>query len=202
MRYFKLYRVFVCYMLAYAQCQALNSSATISSNTNIMTPNNIATLDNDTHNLLQLKRKLEIEKTQAEIDKIHGSSHVSLQHDKSTRVPLKLRFRVTGIALNQNIQKIAWLHSTENANIRVTIGSKIGAYHVNEITLQGVSLISNPQSGHRVSSIFLDRIDYGVPDSMDTSPANNIIQPPSRSMDNYANTSYDATVPPIMTVGQ
>ncbi|MBP9742320.1 MAG: hypothetical protein KBD37_03080 [Burkholderiales bacterium] len=159
--------------------------------------NNLDSADTDTNDLIKLKRKLDIEKAQADIKKLHnssatGSRSLYVEADKAQTI-------VTGVAINQIGKKIAWLQFADGGSLTVNIGSKVGKYTVSDITMNGVLLSYYSGKGHnKVESMFLNRA-YGAPEKFKNQQENVPLFTPSPIVTNANNNSEDM-VPPIITV--
>ncbi len=122
---------------------------------------NLANIDDNANDLMQLKRTLEIKKTQAELKKIkdgmlrQSAGQGSLQtHDLTYNSPQNsieniLRHTiVTSVAINQQGRKIAWLRFPDNTTLEVVIGTNIGAF--------GDVSMNNNVAGYIVDEISMD----------------------------------------------
>jgi hypothetical protein len=98
---------------------------------------NIHNIDNDTSDLNTLKRKLELVKTNAEINKIINQKIPTVVTQQS-RISQAV---VTGVAINKNGTKIAWLRFKDGCNLSVNIGSHVDQYIVTTIDMSQVKLI-------------------------------------------------------------
>jgi len=156
----KLCLVF-CTLISLVYATNLISSAPVilSHTTNIspvISNSNLTNIDNNADDLIQLKRKLEVEKAQAEIKRLHTgvSSNTSIMQDNAQTT-------VTGVAINQEGKKIAWLQFADGGSLTVNIGSLVGKYVVSDITMTGVRL-SYDINKNKLRSIFLKRAYYAV----------------------------------------
>jgi hypothetical protein len=142
---------------------ATNSSTVpsfISTPTPIPTPttinqNNIGQIDKNANELLALKRQLEIEKARAELNKISGSAG----NDGSSSFG-GAQTTVSGVAINEDGRKIAWLQFADGGALTVDIGTRLDDYIVTNINLNGVTLtkIKDKEHGKRgAKNIFLRR---------------------------------------------
>src|SRR5579863_481188 len=100
---------------------------------------NLANIDNTTDDLIGLKRKLEVEKAEAEIKRLHAAG----VNNGSNIVRDNIQTTVTGVAINQEGKKIAWLQFADGGSLMVNIGSLVGKYVVSDITMTGVRLSYN-----------------------------------------------------------
>ncbi|MCE3268528.1 MAG: hypothetical protein K0R49_780 [Burkholderiales bacterium] len=119
---------------------------------------NLGSIDSNTSDLVSLKRKLEIEKAELELKKIQngGTSSSNLKMPGFTSE--NAQTIVTGVAINQEGRKIAWLQFADGGSLTVNIGSNVGKYTVSDITMSGVELSS--LTGKRHQHIFLNRAYY------------------------------------------
>ena len=92
---------------------------------------NLGAVDSNVNDLNQLKRRLEIEKAAAEIKKLNAPTERSADNAQTT---------VTGVAINHEGYKMAWLQFADGGTLTVNIGSKIGKYTVADINMTGVTL--------------------------------------------------------------
>lgn len=158
---------------------------------------NLDSADADTNDLLKLRRKLDIEKTQADIKKLHnpsatGSRGAYVEADKAQTI-------VTGVAINHVGKKIAWLQFADGGSLTVNVGSKVGKYTVSDITMNGVLLSYYSGKGHnKIESMYLNRA-YGVPEKSKNQQKTMPLFTPSPIVTNANNNSEDM-VPPIINV--
>ncbi len=118
---------------------------------------NIDNLDHNAEDLMQLKRKLEIEKTQAELNKLKNNSVNQSIGDRFNQD--QIQTTVTGVAIDENGRKIAWLQFADGGTLVVNIGSHVGKYIVSDITMTKVTLTYQPNSKHsKKNNIYLERI--------------------------------------------
>lgn len=181
-----------------------SSSATLSSGSaqavsGTVTPvnaSNLAAIDNSADDLIQLKRKLELEKAQAEIKKfrsggINNSSNSAIVQDNAQTT-------VTGVAINQDGRKIAWLQFADGGSLTVNIGSQVGKYLVSDIAMTGVRLSFG--KGTKLESVFLKRAYYAPEKAKNQSNNNKSYFSPSPIV-TRSNTGDDSEmVPPIVPI--
>lgn len=179
---------------------SINSFATVQTSAPVIiehtnVTNNLTNIDENTDDLIQLKRKLEIEKAQAELKKIHNGANVAKSRGGS-EISDNAQTIVTGIAINQNGKKIAWLQFADGGSLTVNIGSKVGKYTVSDISMTGVQLSSDVSK----RSVFLKRVYYTPEKSTNNlgNIRNNQAFLPSPIVTS-ANTGSDI-VPPIVSV--
>ena len=96
-------------------------------------------IDTDADDINKLNRKLQIEKAQAELKKIKGGGNATNNinthvHNESAQTT------VTGVAINQDSKRIAWLQFADGGSLTVNIGSKVGKYTFSDISMTGVTL--------------------------------------------------------------
>lgn len=99
---------------------------------------NLDSIDKDTSDINQLNRKLQVEKIEAEIRKVKNNSNdqnSNLGNGSST-----VQTTVTGVAINAEGKKIAWLQFADGGDLMVNIGSKVGKFTVSNIEMTGVTL--------------------------------------------------------------
>ena len=147
---------------------------------------NLNTIDKSASDIYELKRKVEIAKQEAEIQRIKngGSSGGGINENSQTTV--------TGVAIDAYGKKIAWLKFADGGDLTVNVGSKVGKYTVADIAMSGVRL------KNKANSIFLKRVylseTYAQRTSTKTQAQNYLPSPVVTS----ANGS-DTMVPPIVT---
>ena len=159
--------------------------------------NNLNNADGSADELLKLKRKVELEKANAELKKlqspaiINGKVSGSLDNAQTT---------VTGVAINLQGEKIAWLQFADGGSLTVNIGSKVGEYTVSDISMTGVTLHTVSKKRTKGKTIFLKRAYYAPEKSQQNNQRGNSLFAPSPIITN-ANTGNDNDmVPPIVTV--
>lgn len=158
---------------------------------------NLTDVDNNANDLIQLKRKLEIEKAQAEIKKVRNGGGTSIGTSSTSNNNDNAQTTVTGVAINQEGRKVAWLQFADGGSLVVNIGSKVGKYVVSDINMNGVKL-SYP-NGKSSKSIFLKR-SYSVVNTAKNTPSSkrDFFGPSPIITD--ANTTNNDMVPPIVSV--
>lgn len=152
-----------------------NSSATVKTIINsgstesavVIGASNLANIDNNADDLIQLKRKLEVEKAQAEIKKFRGAG-VNGNNSGSTIVQDNIQTTVTGVAINHEGRKIAWLQFADGGSLTVNIGSQVGKYIVSDITMNGVRL----SDGRSKNNTILLKRAYYAPDAAKNKSSN------------------------------
>lgn len=159
---------------------------------------NLQGIDKDSNDINQLNRKLEVEKVTAEIRKLKnevGRSHSSSDSFSNDNA----QTTVTGVAINMEGKKIAWLRFADGGSYTVNIGSRVGSYSVTDITMTGVTL--SQELGRKKSKatkiIFLKRVyASNSRKSTNSERKNNLFFTPSPVItDANARTDY---VPPIV----
>lgn len=163
-----------------------------------ITASNLAGIDNNADDLIQLKRKLEVEKAQAEIKKFRGTG-ISRNNDNSAIVQDNAQTTVTGVAINQEGKKIAWLQFADGGSLTVNIGSHVGKYIVSDITMTGVRLSSGiGKSGFE--SVFLKRAYYAPEKAKNQAGNNKSFFNPSPVITSSNNGDDGEMVPPIIPI--
>lgn len=159
---------------------------------------NINSIDSSAEDLLQLKRKLELEKAQNELKKLHNIPSNSNGMNSASVQPENIQTTVTGVAINQDGKKIAWLQFADGGSLTVNVGSKVGTYTVKDITMNGVELMYF--KNNKAKSIFLKRV-YNSPEKRKNQQNNNVNQffNPSPIVTS-ANAVGNEIVPPIVPV--
>ncbi|MBY0379125.1 MAG: hypothetical protein K2P99_01850 [Burkholderiales bacterium] len=148
---------------------------------------NINSVDKSVSDIYELKRKVEIAKQEAEIQRIKsggtsGSGSGINENSQTT---------VTGVAIDVYGKKIAWLKFADGGELTVNVGSKVGKYNVANITMSGVTL------KNKTNRIFLKRVymsETYAQRSSKPQPQNYLPSPVVTS----ANGS-ETMVPPIVT---
>ena len=158
--------------------------------------NNLNSADGSADELLKLKRKVELEKANAELKKLQSPpivngkvSNGSLDNAQTT---------VTGVAINQQGEKIAWLQFADGGSLTVNIGSKVGEYTVSDISMTGVTLASSAKKG-KGKSVFLKRAYYAPEKSGQNNQRGNTVFAPSPIITNANKDGGNEVVPPIVT---
>lgn len=184
----------------------VESENNVSSTVPAINMNNLSSADNDTNDLLKLKRKLDIEKAQADIKKLHNQSISGNNHNSASRNAIadaeNAQTTVTGVAINQDGKKIAWLQFADGGSLTVNIGSKVGKYIVSDITMTGVQLSYYSGRGNRkVQTLFLSRAYYAPEKPKNQqNQKNNTFFAPSPIVTNANTGSGEDMVPPIVSV--
>lgn len=123
---------------------------------------NINNIDTSTDDLIQLKRKLEVEKTEAELRRLRNSSSMAPGSSSNNINAENAQTTVTGVAINQDGRKIAWLQFADGGSLVVSIGSKIGKYKVTNIEMTGVTLgYATGKKGQYLHNVNLKRSYIG-----------------------------------------
>ena len=159
---------------------------------------NLSSIDSNADDLIKLKRKLELEKAEAELKKLKnsGSSEATGSHMDNAQTV------VTGVAINQDGRKIAWLQFTDRGTLTVNVGSKIGKYTVSDINMNGVTISYFTGRKRLVQHDLFLRRTYYV-DDKPTSQSNNAANPfftPSPVVTGANTASVNDMVPPIVPV--
>lgn len=158
---------------------------------------NLGGIDNNTADLVALKRKLEIEKAEAELKKISsGGGGDSIKEPGF--MPDNAQTIVTGVAINQEGRKIAWLQFADGGSLTVNIGSLVGKYKVSDITMSGVELSYLAGGKGKSQHVFLNRAYY-APEKPKQSSSLSMGFTPSPIITN-ANGNSNEMVPPIVPV--
>ena len=120
---------------------------------------NLAAIDKDANDLNQLNRKLQLEKVEAEIRKLKNSGNLERKENAHLNND-KLQTIVTGVAINAEGKKIAWLQFIDGGTLMVNIGSSVGKYTVLAIDMAGVTLSEEVQNKKHKwpQTIFLKRV--------------------------------------------
>lgn len=134
----------------------------------VVSSSNLANIDNSADDLIGLKRKLEVEKAEAEIKRLHAAG----VNTGNSIVQENAQTTVTGVAINQEGKKIAWLQFADGGSLTVNIGSLVGKYVVSDITMTGVRL-SYHINKNKTRRIFLKRAYYAVEKSKNQSNSSN-----------------------------
>lgn len=159
---------------------------------------NLTAIDNNANDLIRLKQRIEVEKAYAEIKKLQGNKS---ENNKANGT--NMQTVVTGVAINSDGRKIAWLQFADGGSLTVNIGSRVGRYVVSDITMTGVklSLLSNKR--HSIStSIFLSRVYYIPEDSLRQTSTNSskvfMPSPVVTDANTRDNDTSSQVVPPII----
>lgn len=145
---------------------------------------NLDAIDKDSNDLNQLNRKLQVETVEAEIRKLK-SSHVSSGGNENS-ANNNVQTTVTGVAINAQNKKIAWLQFADGGTLTVNIGSSVGKYKVIDIDMTGVTIGEEVGSKKHMKTIFLKRV-YAM-------------ATPSKNHGNYNNKSSSYFTPsPVIT---
>lgn len=163
---------------------------------------NLGDADGSANDLIQLKRKLEVERAQIELKRLHNDSNSAGAINSSSNIqdsgPQTI---VTGVAINQEGKKIAWLQFADGGALTVNIGSSIGKYIVTDITMNGVQL--SYMTGHKhikTHNIYLKRVYATSEKSKNHSGTSggNPFFTPSPVVTNANSLSDNDMVPPII----
>lgn len=157
---------------------------------------NLKNIDSNANDLLQLRRKIEIEKSAAELKKIrygdsggHDNTGTSINLDKAQTT-------VTGVAINENGRKIAWLQFADGGSLIVNLGSQVGRYVVTDINMTGVELTNMSRSNLAKSKrLFLRRVYEALEKPKNQQGVNPLFSPSPIT----TNANHDM-VPPIVPV--
>jgi hypothetical protein len=189
-----------------SNAESLNNTASITASSQSFSPpqnqvkpqinmNNLGGIDSATSDLVTLKRKLEIEKAEAELKKIRGigiNNNNNIQGLSADNV----QTTVTGVAINQEGKKIAWLQFTDGGSLTVNIGSQVGTYIVSDITMNGVQLSSGKG---KKPTIFLKRAYYAPEKAKQANSNNSRLGFTPSPIVTDANTGNEM-VPPIVPI--
>lgn len=112
-------------------------------------------VDQNAADLAQIKRRLELEKAEAELNRVRngGNSGGGSISDNSQTV-------VTGVAINQDGKKIAWLQFADGGSLMVNIGAIVGRYTVTDINMNGVTLTNYSGKKQTPHNVYLKRVYY------------------------------------------
>ena len=164
------------------------------------TLSNLNSIDDSADDLQKKRRILETEKLNAEIKRARnpdissasGTPAVSIETAQTT---------VTGVAINQEGKKIAWLQFADGGSLTVNLGSKVGKYEVTDITMSGVELsyLTGKKSKPK-KTVFLKRAYYSAEKSKNQSTTNNSpFYNPSPVVTSANTSNSNEMVPPIET---
>ena len=163
-----------------------------------MNMNNLNNVDGSADELLKLKRKVELEKANAELKKLQSPpiingkvSNGSLDNAQTT---------VTGVAINQQGEKIAWLQFADGGSLTVNIGSKVGEYTVSDISMTGVTLCAVSKKRAKGKTVFLKRAYYAPEKSQQNNQRGNSLFAPSPIITNANTGNENDMVPPIVSI--
>jgi hypothetical protein len=159
---------------------------------------NLGGIDNSTADLVALKRKLEIEKAEAELKKISNGGNSGSSAKDPGFMPENAQTITTGVAINQDGRKIAWLQFADGGSLTVNIGSLVGKYRVSDITMSGVELSYTAGAKSRAQHVFLKRAYY-TPEKPRQSSSASLGFTPSPIVTN-ANGNGNEMVPPIVPI--
>ena len=155
--------------------------------------NNLDSADGMADELLKIKRKVELEKANAELKKLQSPPIINGKPSSGTFD--NAQTTVNGVAINQQGEKIAWLQFADGGTLTVNIGSKVGQYTVSDISMTGVILAASFKKG-KGKSVFLKRAYYAPEKSQQNNLHENTTFVPSPIVTN-ANTSGKEIVPSI-----
>lgn len=115
--------------------------------------NVINKVDLDSENINTLKRKLEVEKVKADIQRtMNASDGTSLGKGLGETT-------VTSVYIEENGSKYATLQFVDGSTLDIEIGSLIGEYEVLDISMTGVTLKKNScKKGRCVQKIIIKRL--------------------------------------------
>lgn len=116
---------------------------------------NVTNIDNSSDDILQKKRQLETEKLNAEIKKARMGDQNTAQNDTQKSIKETAQTIVTGVAIDSDGRKIAWLQFADGGSLTVNIGSKVGDYLVSNISMSNVTLTR--KVGKKTSNVVLKR---------------------------------------------
>ena len=192
-------------LYGFTYANTLNSSASVASIPSTTMPKmqtleiikpsdlHINHIDSNADDLIQIKRKLEVEKAEAELKKIRNSGSTT---SNGTSVSENAQTTVTGVAINQEGKKIGWLQFADGSSLTVNIGSQVGKYTVTDITMTGVQLSAWTGKHKRQQNVFLKRAYYVAEKSK---KGNNPFLVPSPTT-TFANSASNDSVPPIVPI--
>jgi hypothetical protein len=117
---------------------------------------NLDAIDADSNDINKLNRRLQVEKVEAEIKKLKNGGVVNNEKNANNENAQTI---VTGVAINSEGRKIAWLQFADGGSLMVNIGSSVGKYHVTDINMTGVTI--SEEIGHKkhkhLKTVFLKR---------------------------------------------
>ena len=161
---------------------------------------NLNSIDDSADDLQKKRRILETEKLNAEIKKARnpdtattaGGSVLSLETAQTT---------VTGVAIDQEGKKIAWLQFADSGSLTVNLGSKVGRYQVTDISMTGVRLSYwTGKKKIKQHNIFLKRAYYSAEKSKTQAMSNNSpFYNPSPIITGANTSNQNEIVPPILS---
>ena len=96
----------------------------------VMDMPNLGSVDNVSDDLNAIKRKLEKEKANVELRKLQN---MSVNPDGVPQPFDNAQTTVTGVAINQEGKRIAWLQFTDGGSLMINIGSAVGKYKVTDL---------------------------------------------------------------------
>ncbi len=164
----------------------------------IVNYSNLDSIDNMSNDILYKKRQLEQEKLNAEIKKARMGVQNQTQATIQTGSKETVQTVVSGVAIDNNGRKIAWLQFADGGSLTVNIGSQVGDYYVSNITMSHVTLTK--KIGKKYKNFILKR-SYLPIDKNNNSVINNAVFSPSPVITgaNLADTNQNfEIVPPIV----
>lgn len=158
-------------------------------------PSNLGNVDNNSQDLLSLKRQLELEKQKFELRKLKDSENSNTNVNEA-----KAQTVVIGVAINKGGKSFATLQFADGGILDVTLGSKVDKYTVSEINLNYVKLtyVVKRKNREYPHDFYLRRVYQGrtlkVASKNNTEKDSVYIPSPMLTPANEAN---DFAIPPI-----
>ncbi len=150
--------------------------------------NVINKVDLDSENINTLKRKLEVEKVKADIQKTMNTS------DNSSLGKGLEETTVTSVYIEENGAKYATLQFIDGSTLDIEIGSFIGDYEVLDISMTGVTLKKKScRKGRCVQKVIIKRLYSKINDVVTTNTPIKYMPTPEIMEKN------NQMVPPIIT---
>lgn len=167
-------------------------------------------VDNDALTVNQMKRKLELQKLQAEFEKNKPKSNLNQDLNASSGVSPKpdensLQTVVTDVMINNDTrQKFATLLFADGSTLDAEQGSKVDDYILEDVSMTGATLYKYNSKGKVIRKVHLKRV-YGRADlGRQGSQLNTIFATPTQTLTtgNLANpfnasSNSGSSVPPI-----
>lgn len=166
-------------------------------NAHVILPN-LDSIDDSSDDLQKKRRILETEKLNAEIKKARNPDIGTLTSASSLETA---QTTVTGVAINEEGKKIAWLQFADGGALTVNLGSRVGKYQVTDITLTGVKLSYwTGKKNKKQNNVFLKRAYYSAEKSKTQTMSNNSpFYNPSPIITGANTSSQSEFVPPIVS---
>lgn len=121
---------------------------------------NLNSIDDSADDLQKKRRILENEKLNAEIKRARNPDTASAM-GISAASSETAQTTVTGVAIDEEGKKSAWLQFADGGVLTVNLGSKVGKYQVTDITMTGVKLSYwTGKKKVKQNNVFLKRAYY------------------------------------------